>query len=64
MATFVSYHVIGQSDKYFFHRLKKGLDMFSKFYERYMLTGDFNAEKSEPQAASFSHERKKYCKGT
>ena len=26
---------------------ERGIDMYSKFYERYMLIGDFNAEESE-----------------
>ena len=41
---FGSYHPPSQSDEYFFHQVKKGLDMYSKFYERFMLIGDFNAE--------------------
>ena len=44
---FGSYHPSSQSDE-FFHQVKKGLDMYSKFYERYMLMGEFNAEESEP----------------
>ena len=42
------YHAPSQSDKSFFHRVKKCLDMSSKCYERYMLRGDFNVEKLEP----------------
>ena len=34
---FGSYHPPSQSDDYFFHQVKKGLDMYSKFYKRYML---------------------------
>ena len=41
---FGSYQPPSQSDEYFFHQVKKGLDMYSKFYERYILIGDFNAE--------------------
>ena len=41
---FGSYHPPSQSDEYFFHQVKKGIDMYSKFYERFMLIGDFNAE--------------------
>ena len=29
------YHPPSQSDEYFFHQVKKALDMYSKFYERY-----------------------------
>ena len=30
--------------------------MYSKFYERYMLIGDFNAEESEPCLSQFIFE--------
>ena len=43
---FGSYNLPSQSDEYFFHQVKKGLDMCSKFYERFMLIGDFNADES------------------
>ena len=43
---FGSYHLPSQSEEYFFHQVKKGLDMCSKFYERFMLIGDFNADES------------------
>ena len=48
MVTFWVIPSASQSDEYFFHQVKKGLDMYSKFYERYMLMGEFNAEESEP----------------
>ena len=53
---FASYHPPSQSDEYFFHRVKKGFDMYSKFYERYMLIEDFNAEDSEPYLSQFLFE--------
>ena len=53
---FGSYHPPSQSDEYFFHQVKKGLDMCSKFYERFMLIGDFNAEDSEPCLSQFFFE--------
>ena len=37
-------------------RSVKGLDMYSKFYERYKLIGDFNAEESEPRLSQFLFE--------
>ena len=49
---------IRQSDKYFFHQVEKGLDMYSKFYESYMLIGDVNTEKSEPCLSQFLFEMK------
>ena len=41
---FGSYNPPSQSDEYFFHQVKKGFDMYSTFYERHMLIGDFNEE--------------------
>ena len=37
-----SYHTPTQSDDYFFQQVKKGIDMYSNFYERYMLIADLN----------------------
>ena len=34
------------SDECFFHQVKKGLDIYSKFYEEYMLLGDLESEPS------------------
>ena len=53
---FGSYLLPSQSYQNFFHQVKKGLDMYSKFYERYMLIGDFNAEESEPCISQFLFE--------
>ena len=53
---FGSYHPPSQSDEYFFHQVKKGLNLYSKFYERYMLIGDFIAEASEPCLSPFLFE--------
>ena len=39
---FGSYHPPSQSDEYFFHQVKKGIDMYNKFYERFLLIEDFN----------------------
>ena len=39
---FGSYYPPSRSDEYFFHQVKKGLNMYSKFGERYMLIWDFN----------------------
>ena len=39
-----------------FIKLKKGLDMYSKFYERYMLIGDFNAEEPKLCLSQFLFE--------
>ena len=55
---FGSYHPPSQSDEYFFHQVKKRLDMHSKFYESYMLIGDFNVEESKPCLPQFHFEIK------
>ena len=36
-----------QSDEYFFNHIKNGLDIYSKFHDKYMLVEDFKAEESE-----------------
>ena len=41
---FWSYHLPNQSDEYFLNHVKNGLDIYSKFYDKYMSVGDFNAE--------------------
>ena len=53
---FGSYHQPSQSDEYFLHQVKKGLDMYSNIYERYMLIGDFIAEESRPCLSQFLFE--------
>ena len=45
-----------QSDEYFFDHIQNGLDIYSKFYNKYMLIGDFNAEGSEPCLSQFRFE--------
>ena len=44
---FGSYHPSSQSDEDFFNHVQNGLDIYSKFYDKYMLIGDFNADESE-----------------
>ena len=59
---FGSYHPPSQSDEYFFRQIEKGLDIYSKFYERYMLIGDFNGGESEPCLSKFFFKMaEKYC---
>ena len=53
---FGTYHPPSQSDEYFFHQVKLGLDRYSKYYERFILIGDFNAEESEPCLSKFLFE--------
>ena len=51
-----SYHPPTQLLEYFFNHVKNGLDVYSKFYDQYMLVGDFNAEESEPYLSQFRFE--------
>ena len=47
---FGSYQPPRQSDEYFFNN---GLDIYSKFYDKYMLVWDFEREESEPCLRQF-----------
>ena len=60
---FGSYHPPSQSDEYFFNHVQNGLDIYSKFYDKYVLIGDFNADEPEQRLSLFlfKNERKKYC---
>ena len=40
-------------DEYFFNHVKVGLDIYRKFYDKYMLVGDFTVEESEPGLLQF-----------
>ena len=46
MATLRSYHLLSQSDIYFFNNLDKAVDTYSK-NDKVLLLGDFNTEISE-----------------
>ena len=50
---FGSYHPPSQSDEYFFNHVQNGLDIYSKFYDKHMLIGDFNADESEQHLPLF-----------
>ena len=41
VAFFGSYHPPSQSDEYFFNHVENSLDIYSKFYDKYMLIGVF-----------------------
>ena len=45
---FGPYHPPSQLDKYFFNHVKNGLDIYRKFYDKYMIVGHSNAEESKP----------------
>ena len=53
---FGSYHPPSQSDEHFLNHVQNGLDIYGKFYDKYMLIGDFNAEESELCLSEFLFE--------
>ena len=46
-------HSPSQSDKYFFYLLGKGLDNFSKKYDRFVLLSNFNVQENENMLSEF-----------
>ena len=48
-----SYHPPSQSDNYYFDILSNSLDLYINKYDRFLLTGDFNAEDTEPVLENF-----------
>ena len=59
----VAYHPPSQSDQYFFENVDKALDMYS-YYDKILLTGDFNAEIYDHYLENFlyQHELKSLVK--
>ena len=50
---FGSYHPPSQSDEYYFNKVSTSLDMYIPTYDKFLLTGDFNSEDSEPELCTF-----------
>ena len=50
---FGSYHPPNQSDDYYFYEVGKAYDLYNRYYEKVLLTGDFNAEETESCIKSF-----------
>ena len=48
-----TYHPPNQSDQYYFNNVSNSLDMYIFKYDHFLLTGDFNAEDSEPELREF-----------
>ena len=42
--------------EYFFNHVNNCLDIYSKFYDKYVLLGDFNADELEPCLSQFRFE--------
>ena len=50
---FGTYHPPSQPDSYYFENVSSALDIYTKFYNKILLIGDFNAEDSEPCLSDF-----------
>ena len=50
---FGSYHPPNQDDVYYFNQVSKAQDFCNKKYEKFLLTGDFNAEDTERTLSEF-----------
>ena len=48
-----TYHRPSQTDGYFFDHLERALDIYTDFYNNFLLIGDFNCEETEPQLSDF-----------
>ena len=48
-----SYHLPNQSNQYYFNKVSNSLDMYIFKYDKFILTGDFNSEDSEPELLEF-----------
>lgn len=50
---FGTYHPPSQSDKYYFDKLTNALDLYLNIYDKFVLTGDFNAQVTEVEIDTF-----------
>ena len=50
---FGSYHPPNQPDEYYFNKVSNSLDIYISKYDKFLLTGDFNSEDSEPEMREF-----------
>ena len=50
---FDSYHSPNQPDEYYFNKVSNSLDIYISKYDKFVLTGDFNSEDSEPEMREF-----------
>ena len=55
-----TYHPPSLPDSYYFENVSSALDIYTKFYNKILLIGDFNAEDSEPCLSDFLHKHE--CK--
>ena len=53
MASFSTYHLLSQSEGYYFSHVSNCLDACSSTYDRFLLVDDFNAEYSEETLSNF-----------
>ena len=50
---FGTYHPPRQSDKYYFNNITNALDLYLERYDKFVLTGDFNAQETESEVDNF-----------
>ena len=50
---FGTYHPPSQNDNFYFNSIGHGLDVYTKSYDKILLTGDFNAEEGEAVLKNF-----------
>ena len=51
-----SYHPPSQTDDYYYRNLEKAVDIYAKFYDKFLFAGDFNNEETEPCLSEFLHQ--------
>ena len=50
------YHPPRQSDQYFFDHIRNALDIYLKYFDKFLLIGDFNTEDTEPCLSDLLYE--------
>ena len=53
---FGTYHPPSQVLDYYMNYLERSVDIYSEFYDNFLLLGDFNCEETEPLLSSFLHQ--------
>ena len=51
-----TYHPPSQTHDYYFDYLERAIDIYTGFYDNFILIGDFNTEDTEPQISRFLHQ--------
>ena len=53
---FHRYHPPSQKDEHYFYHMGKAIDTYYQIYDKFLLTGDFNVEDTEPCLSQFLFE--------